>query len=1262
MAQPERTMWVDLGRQGFDIVLASFDATPGEKALVVRGGEPLTTAESDALASAGFVRMQGSATLWARAGGTFKMREIRAAFPRMAAREMDQAATRMKVRGPSPFAAARRRAEEPLPDDGLVRVHADAPNLYQVRYFPGSKLGTPIAMVPVNLAESTQSALRRVIDTHGPIDDFVAARLDMTVYELEKALSPEQIDAVAVMLDALERGRAPILADQTGLGKGRVVAALMLAAAVAGKRIIFVTEKANLFSDIWRDVRDIGADARLGQPFLLNAGSKIIDVTDGRTLFESWKDAEIARQVKSGTMPDGYGSLFATYSQFNRAGSAKAAFLEDAANGAFVLLDETHNAGGDSNQQKVIDGATAGAHGIVRSSATFARRATGLLAYRGVLPPSLTVEESADVLAAGGIELAEALSQYLSEDGVLVRREHDLSGLSIEVVVDDGRKDRNRAVADALAPILARMAKLSRLVDDEIETRNESAQEAGGKASREKWYTANFGSRLSAIIRQFVTALSVDLCVDRCVASLLAGEKPVVVIESTMESLMRALSADGESPSEEVADDEGAEEGAQPPDFRAALSMMLDRIMQMSVRRGKDDPEKVEVDDPFCVAEAEAISRLVDAFPDLPLSPIDDIRDRIEREGARLHAEGRIAAPWVADEISARKMRVRGGVYEAMPAADRNRTIVAFNGGGIDILVITRAASTGLSLHASEKVADRRRRRMIELQIPANVVERVQFWGRVNRRGQVSVPGFETLCTGLPLQMRIMAMENRKVASLSANVSANAENASAMDVPDIIDGVGNEVAQRILEDRPRLAERMCIAMRVDPETAEQELYFVNKLLQRLCLLPSDEQDEVFARLVSEYEDAVAGMKAKGRTPRGLREMEGTWTEVSREPYEAGNPADGPVFGRAVDLVTMEGTAEKEPMASARVAEMVTAARKRLGDASGNAAGPFFEREAKAIRSSRRKVLNASLAGRFISVDSALATSGPNAVKAADARLSGLVETIRDVQPGLTMTVPGEDNEQRQAVIVDVRPPDAEEIHLPGRWSLRFAVPGEAHVKEISLATLARDAGYEVHRLRPGAVPQASLAAFDAAPRGQVKERRLFLAGNLVKAVTIAAEAQAGAMVAFRTPDGRRVRSVLVNRRGRKALFDRSSKATGVQDAVALVRSGKAVFTKPQDRASGLVIRQDGRVFTADVPRGKDGKAFEEALAGVCGPFRQQGTYRAARIAPERLEAAVEAAFAAGFPLHFDAPQAAPAAKPPANRGFGGPGRGFGPRR
>jgi len=1257
MQDGNRTVWVDLGRKGFEIVLASFAESPGEFAVVVRGDGELKDSETAALQKAGFVKMSGPKTVWARPGSIFKMRELRPAFPAMRAREMSVKSTRTLVRGKTPFGSS---AEEP---GSSVPAERDRPaNRFQSIYVPGSRLGKPVAMIPVNMAEPTAKALASIIGEHGPIDDFVARKLDMTLHELERALSPEQIDAVGMALAAMMKGRDFILADQTGLGKGRVLAALALAAAVAGKNIVFITEKANLFSDFWRDITDIGAAVRLGSPFLLNAGSRIVDVTslNGDVLFESEKPESIRRHIRAGGMPEGHRLMLTTYSQFNRVGSQKGKFLLEAARDALVITDEAHNASGDSNTAKTLEEALAVAWGTIRSSATFARRTTSLLSYPKVLPPSLRLEDTAAMLEAGGTPLAEALSQYLAEDGVLLRREHDLSGLEIKVMVDEGRLERNRQLSDALAPILAKMAKLSRLVDDEVELRNEENERNGGKSAKEKWYTANFGSRLSPIIRQFVTALSVDYCVDRSVDALLRGEKPVVVVESTMESLMRELSGEGrgDDPDGEE-DDAGAVEGALPPDFRAALNMMLDRIMQMSVRRGKDDPEKIEVDDPFCVAEADDIRRLIDAFPDLSLSPIDDIRDRIEEKGRQFHSEGRIDRPWRADEISARKMRVRDGVYEAMKTVDRNDTIVAFNGGSIDALVITRAASTGLSLHASEKVSDKRRRKMIELQIPANVVERIQFWGRVNRRGQVSVPTFETLCTGLPLQMRIMAMENRKVASVSANVSANAENANAMDVPDVIDSVGNEVAQRILEDRPKLAERMCIAMRVDPEQAEQELYFINKLLQRLCLLSSDEQDEVFTRLVMEYDQAVAEMKAKGKTPRGVRELEGVWKEVSREPYEAGNLADGPVFGRPVELVTMEGVMEKDPLSSAKVREMIADARRRLSEGKGTVVGPFFNAEIKAIQASRRKVLNASLAGRFTSVDSALSLPGPNAVKAADERLKGLIETLRTIQPGVTMSAPGEDGEERFAVVVDVRAPDGSELHLPGRWAVRYAIPGDAHAKEISIATILRGRDFTLHHARPGIVPEPNLDAFDRVPRGTVAERRVFLEGNLVKAVAIAAEAQAGSMVVFHDGEGRRRRSVLVNRRGRKALFDRTRKIKDAEEALERLNDGRTLFTRPYDRAAGLVIRREGSSYLAEIPRGRDGKPFESGpLKDVVGTFRPVRDHKAARVSQERIGRLLEVVMDSGLNLHYDPPGAPPKAAPPIVNGFARMNKGF----
>lgn len=1239
--------WVDPGIDGFEIVVAEFLKSSGEMAVLIRGDSSLTRGQTGRLKELGFRRVDGPRTVWARRGGAFRFSEMKEVFPKARRVLKNPSEVRVDVRGASPFVDV----AEPLLEHPPHRHDDRKPNAYQDVYHPASRVGTPIAMIPINMAGPTSAALSRIEHQHGQIDEFLANKLGYDLEKLAAVLSPEQVDAAAMGFAAALRGREMILADQTGLGKGRVLASLMLAAARAGKTVVFITEKANLFSDIFRDLMDIDAVDALGKPFLMNSDSKVIDVTsvNGDILHDALPDKELRKAIKACKLPDGCRFVMLTHSQLNRLGSAKETFLKAVAKDAYVVVDEAHNAAGaDSNTSESLEVALSEAWGVIRSSATFARDAEALLKYPRVLPPGLASEDVRIALQAGGNEIAEAIAQYLAEDGVLIRREHDLSGIKIDVVVDEARRELNMEYSDALAPILAKMAGLQRMVDDEIDNRNEEAERVGGKAGREIWYSANFGSRRAPLLRQFLTALSVEFCIDRCVDSLMAGEKPVVVIEQTMESLMRELAGTRGGDQDDLAVEsvEGAGneaeiealEGTRPPDFKDALMATVDRIMQMSVRKGKEDPEKVPVEDPYVVAEAENLRALIAQFPDLSLSPIDDIRNRIESISKMLLEDGEIDRVWTADEISARNLRVIDGVYTPIQKRDRNETIVGFNSGMVDALVITRAASTGLSLHASERAKDQRPRRMIELQIPANVVERIQFWGRVNRRGQVNIPSFETLSTGLPSQMRILAMNNRKVERLSATVSANASTATTMDVPDMLDSVGNDVAMRILTDQPAIAEKMFIAMRnIDKETAEQELYYINKFLQGFVYLTSKEGEELFDLLLKEYDDAVMTLKSRGESPRGTKELQGRWREVSREPYEDGSPADGPVFGRAVDLVVMEGEIEKDALSGSRIRKAVAEARKRLGEDSGSPTAPFFMHHVREIEKNRKRILKSALSGRYISVDQALKDRDPNAVKAADARLRGLCEILSDIEPGLGISIPDDEGNLTNGVVVDVRLRNPDLPHQPSEWSVRYACPGDTSVSEISAATLMRDQRYKLFHARPRDTFESSVRQFDEAPTGIVTERRQFLDGNLVRAMLIATEISAGSMVTYTDEGGLRHRSVMVHKRGHKALRDRISTLRNTAEAMKFLSNGQSVFTDYRDRNAGINVRVDANGLSVSRPRGKDWDRFMEAGPGrLVGSFRaDRGNVLVARVADNKVEAFLEAVFASGLPLYYD---------------------------
>lgn len=1147
-----------------------------------------------------------------------------------------------------------------------AQADPDRPNRFQAKYLPASRVGTPIAMIPANLAAPTARALARLVEEVGDIDEFTAGRLGWSVARMAEALSPEQVDAVALALHAADRGRGLIVADQTGLGKGRVMAAIIRASILSGRRVVFFTEKENLFSDIWRDLRDIGSDELVGRPFILNTGSRIVDTAspDSEVLHMSLKPAELKKVIAAGVPPEGYSLFLATYSQLNRPGP-KVDFLAACVEDGHAIVDECHNAAGDSATSAGIGRIMEASSSSTYSSATFARGAENLATYRPVLPPSLREADLVHLYKAGGHAFAEALSQALAEEGVLIRREHDLSNIRIEVRDDLSRIERNRSYADDLSPILADLARLSRIVDALADRQNEQNEDvvagaknaAERKALKEKWYTINFGSCLSGIMRQFQTALEVDHCVETCVEALRNDVKPVVVIETTMEALMRQLAEAAEKadpdepeaePAEDVADgDDGpAEEGARPPEFRDALRLMVDRMSQLIVKRDKADPERVPAEHDDVHALRASLLERIESFPQLPFSPIDEVRNRVEAAGLYLYEQGEIAAPWVMDEISARGMKVERGRYVPMPPRDRNTVIAGFNGGRIDGLVLTRAGSTGLSLHSSVKVADQRQRLMIEHQIAANVVERVQFWGRVNRRGQANEPAFVTLSTGLPMQARPLAMQNKKVAALSANVSGSADNATSMDVPDILDTIGNEIARSLLEERPSLAERMCIAMKVDAEEAEAELYFVNKILQRLVLLRSDEQDALFAEMLDLYGDRVREMQAVGRHPHGSRELDGSWRVVERETFAGSEGQDGEVFGRPVFLTTIETLRETKPLRRSEVNAAIYEANNRLESvAKADREYGLFEEDVLHLKAMRESLLHDAMPRRFESVRQALTAQGANSVKTADARYRRFREILAYVRPGLALSAPDEDGRQMTGVVLDVRRPSTDEMHLPGRWMVRYVLPGDEKPREISIATLVREPNYNLVEPIKGRKLDHGWPDFDRVPGGRIKVERKILDGNLVAAVRTAAESSEGTFgsaVAYVGEDGVRRKGVLIPKSKQNRLHNLPGYASTADVALAVLRSGGRLDTTASaDKSSAVSMMVEGRSLVLQLPGGRNKKAakaylasedFERAVEGVA--YREESGYREYRIPLDLARPSVAAVLSVAGRMHF----------------------------
>jgi hypothetical protein len=158
-----------------------------------------------------------------------------------------------------------------------------------------------------------------------------------------------QVDSVASAIYQIKRGKGVIIADQTGIGKGRQAAAVIRWAAKNGKVPVFVTVKPSLFTDMFGDLHDIGTDSIA--PLILNV-DEVIRSAEGEKLFANKKGAQHRRTIDdiaaTGELPTGRNALFMTYSQINVANAQRAAVMALAPNAVFVL-DESHNAGGDSS-------------------------------------------------------------------------------------------------------------------------------------------------------------------------------------------------------------------------------------------------------------------------------------------------------------------------------------------------------------------------------------------------------------------------------------------------------------------------------------------------------------------------------------------------------------------------------------------------------------------------------------------------------------------------------------------------------------------------------------------------------------------------------------------------------------------------------------------------------------------------------------------------------------------------------------------------
>lgn len=728
----------------------------------------------------------------------------------------------------------------PLPEDEQGRVPWRSP------LAPAQGEGDEVtACAPRRLAFGMQSAFVARATAPEAVRQRIAAALAAAPADLDDRLVPEQQDAVFAALDNLDQGKPFLLADETGFGKGRVLAAVAAAATRRNLRAVFVTENDTLFSDFLRDLHAVSPGAPL--PFMLHSTATLFD-QQGAPLARRKGLADL-RAAMAGAAPP---LIVTTYATVSRKDSEErlAWLLEQMKPGAWLILDEAHNATGKSLAATGIERLVRAASATLYASATFAASEANLGLYAELLPRRRALRgfiRTALATDARG-RLREAVTESLAATGVLMRREHPPVPPPVTVWVEE-----TPAIATARAALAAFWNGLL------LATERRFAHEDGGPRV---WL--RHGGAMARTLREFsMLAKTAPLCAE-VLRLHAAGTKPVVTTDSTLEAALlhtfqpvpQAATVSAPPPGVASQEDALAAEDdivptadpakpgmhhAQPPSGPGPAPLWRDRLRVLLRETFPEDWAHVWPASPAAHhAVAEPLRQALAALDAIPaswtLSPLDALRQSLEDHGIR------------CGELSGRRYRITAtdAGWKAVPRNDpaKQASVRAFNEGEVDVLVITRAGSTGISLHAAHQFGDTRQRAMLEWDIPANPIHRWQFRGRVHRRGELSPPRFETLELDTLFERRRVEREAAKASRLGAHLGA-----AATLVPGWLSPPATAAVEEWATQFPDLAATVGVYEHAPagmplPTPLER----TSRLLARALVLPAEESSRVSLRL------------------------------------------------------------------------------------------------------------------------------------------------------------------------------------------------------------------------------------------------------------------------------------------------------------------------------------------------------------------------------------------------------------------------------
>lgn len=830
---------------------------------------------------------------------------------------------------------------------------------------------TLLSVVPAAQAEVLQRSLGEI----GDVDQFLVEELGYSSKkELYTRLAAEQIDSVALAINQMNKGNAFIIGDMTGVGKGRQGAALIRYGVATGNTPIYFTQKPHLFTDNYRDLADIGSENL--RPFIISSDAEKATIKDanGKVVHKLPSKKEQSRvfdfMLEHGKLPEEYDYVLVTYSQIQNGtedyevdedgnwthikrklpkkskgytatdvnGQKRRDALEALAANGLTILDESHTVGGDSGCGRYMQMLTGLSRGTTFLSATFAKRADNMPIYAqrtAIAEAGVKANELIEAIAKGGVTLQEIMSKQLVESGQMIRRERSFEGVSIDwLSVEEATDRKQRQQFNEVANIFNSIRNFQNdFIKPIIDGMNDAAAEQGATVGQTQGTkdlgvrNTPFASKMYNLVNQLLFALKVDAVADRVIENLRNGYKPVISFTNTMEGFLAS------APKGMVMD--------EVPNFSLTLMRALDGVMRFTENDADQNSEGGQITFSQLSPEGQATynavkEKIMNLSADLPISPMDAIRMKIEEAG------------YSVAEITGRETqldRTEDGKYIVRNRTnkDSGKNMRDFNSGKLDVLMINKSGSTGISLHASSKFEDQRQRVMVFAQFQSDINDEVQMRGRIDRSGQVVRGRYEYIMSTIPAEQRIQMMFKAKLKSLDANTTSSQKSKfNEMEIVDYLNKYGDEVVWEYMKEHPELSDRLGDPLNMlqdksgdgsirtsETEDTSKKADCAGKISRYLAFLSVEEQDEIFKEITEAYKVKIQLLDDAGENDLEITTMPLRAEAKSKQIWHKGeNPGSGNAFADNTYVEEVEVDVLKKPMKRGEIEDMT---RKLMGD-------------------------------------------------------------------------------------------------------------------------------------------------------------------------------------------------------------------------------------------------------------------------------------------------------------------------------------------